>query len=404
MTTLTLPHTRGGLRRARIGVTTAFTVHAMMFASWTAHIPIVKAQLGLSNAGLGTALVGAPIGSVCAMLISSWLLPRWGSPRMLHLTFVGYCLASLTIGYATSGTWLFATLMLWGLFQGGLDVAMNTQAVTVEHAMGRPIMARLHGMWSVGGLSGALIGAAMVSCGIGLDGQMFLMAGGALIAGTVLTRALLPDQSATEPAVTDRAQKHSRSATLSRGVILLGVVSFASMLCEGAAADWSATYLSTQAGASAGLAGLGYAGYTLTMVITRFCGPALQSRYLNRVLLPLLAIVSAVAVTVALMLATPVTALVGFASMGLGLALIVPTAFSAAGAATDGKANAGPAVATVAAMGWIGYLTGPPVIGHLAEVFTLPLALALLPVLIVAIALTIRGSTAFNIRTADDGA
>ena len=74
----------------------------MLFASWTAHIPLMKTQLGLSNATLGTALLGAPVGSVCAMLLSRWLLPRLGSHRMVRLTFAGYALAGIAVGQASS--------------------------------------------------------------------------------------------------------------------------------------------------------------------------------------------------------------------------------------------------------------------------------------------------------------
>ena len=382
------------VRRAKVGVTAAFMVHAMLFASWTAHIPFVKMQLGLSNAALGTALVGAPVGSVCAMMLSRWLLPRWGSHAMVRLTGAGYALAGIAVSYAGSVVWLFAMLALWGLFQGGLDVAMNTQGVTVEHAAGRPIMTRLHGMWSVGGLIGALIGAGAVSVGITLSAQLVILAPLAIIVVGLLGRGLIPDQHTTP--VVDPVKSPRRGIT---GVVaVLGAVSFASMLCEGAAADWSANYLTSHLGASAGMAGLGYAGYTLTMVTMRLCGPILQTRIPNRTLLPLLALVPVAGMTTALLTSSPIVGLLGFASLGIGLALIVPTAFSAAGTASTEGSNAGPAIAIVAALGWTGYVTGPPLIGHLADALSLPAALAVLPALILAIAITIRITQAFGQR------
>jgi MFS family permease len=396
MATLTPATTGASVRKARIAVTAAFMTHAMLFASWTAHIPLVKTQLGLSNSELGTALLGAPIGSVCAMLVSRWLLPRWGSHRLVRVTVAGYALSGIAVGYAPSALALFASLALWGLFQGGLDVAMNTQGVTVEQAGDKPIMSRLHGLWSVGGFTGALLGAGAVSVGLGLTAQLSILAALVVIPVEILCRHLIPDQHRGVADAPAGAPLRQRRLGISRTVAVLGAVCFASMLCEGAAADWSANYLTSHLGAPAGLAGLGYAGYTLTMVAMRLSGPILQSRIPNRTLLPLLAAVPVVGVTIALLTSNLAVGLLGFASLGVGLALVVPTAFSAAGAATSAGSNAGQAISTVAALGWIGYVTGPPLIGHLADAVGLRTALGLLPVLILIIAITVRTARAWR--------
>ena len=385
------------VRHARRAVTAAFMAHAMLFASWTAHIPQIKSDLGISNATLGTALLGAPLGSVTAMVISRWLLPRVGSQRMIQITVVGYALAGISVGVVSSVVQLFAALAVWGLFQGGLDVAMNTQGVTVEKALGSPIMSRLHGMWSVGGLTGALVGAGAVTIGVGLSVQLLVMGVIALTVVEALSRSLLDDQASTEErGSTTAVDGPGRQASVSVAVAVLGGVSFASMLCEGAAADWSANYLRSELGATAGLAGLGYAGYTAMMVVMRLSGTSLQARFPARRLLPLLAAMPVVGMSLALVTSSPVVGLIGFASMGIGLALVVPTAFSAAGDATRGSANAGASIATVAALGWIGYVSGPPLIGHLAELAGLRPALIVLPVLAGVIALTISLTTAFS--------
>lgn len=378
-------------RRARVAVTATFVAHALLFASWTAHIPQIKAQLGLTDAMLGTALLGAPVGSVVAMVLSGWLLPRLGSNRMIQITVVGYALCGIGVGLAGSVDGLFLALALWGLFQGSLDVAMNTQGVTVERALGRPIMSRLHGMWSIGGFTGALLGAGAVSVGIGLSRQLWILGAVAVLAVGGLSFSLAPDRRSPS----DKADSPSRSTRLlSPTVLVLGGVAFACMLCEGAAADWSANYLHNELGASPGFSGLGYAAFALAMVTMRLSGTLLLTRFTPRALLPALALVSTVGLGTALLTAAPAAALIGFAALGLGLALVVPSAFSAAGAATEG--NAGSSIATVAALGWIGYLLGPPLIGHLADAVTLPAALGVLPLLTVVIAVAIRTTRAFT--------
>ena len=375
------------LRRAKIGITAAFIAHAVVFSSWAAHIPQVKSALSLSDGALGTALFGAPLGSVLATVLSHWALPRWGSPRLVPITMAGYALAATTVGLATSGLTLFAALALWGFFQGGLDVAMNTQAATVERVARVPIMARFHGMWSVGALVGAMIGAACVAAGIGLSAQLTVLAAAVLVVGGLLTRQLLPDRASEAPGPDSPGR--TRVTTT---VAVLAAVSFASFLCEGAATDWSANYLRNVLGAGAGVAALSYAAYALTMVVTRLGAMRLHSRLSSRRLLPALAALAVLAMAVMLATADPVAAVIGFAALGAGVALLVPTAFSAAYSA----GGSGSAIALVAATGWFGYLLGPPLIGHLSESVGLAAALVTIPVMMSIAAIAIRCTTAFD--------
>jgi MFS family permease len=386
----TRPDASKTLMSAQVSVAVTFIAEALLFASWTAHIPHIKSELGLSDGALGTALLGAPIGSVTAMVLSSRLLPRWGSRRMIRITIVGYGAGGVCVGLADSTIQLFAALAFWGLFQGALDVAMNTQAVTVEKAVGTPIMSRLHGMWSIGGFLGALAGTAAVAFEVDLAAQTAALGIVAIVVIEVLSRSLIPDgRESRKPLPTKRTRRPSAI------VLTLGGVAFASMLCEGAVADWSANYLRNELGAGAAFAGLGYAAYALAMVAMRLSGTVWQRRFANTTVLPVLAMVFALGTSVAFALGQPIVALAGFAAMGIGLALIVPSAFSAAGAANDSPANAGSAIATVAALGWLGYVSGPPLIGHLADLVGLGAALWLLPLLAVVIAVITRRSSAF---------
>jgi len=376
------------LRRARVGVTAAFLAHAVLFSSWAAHIPHVKAELGLSDAALGTALFGAPLGSVAATLLCHWALPRWGSHRVVPITLAGYAAAGTTVGLARSGAWLFLALALWGFFQGALDVAMNTQAGTVERLARAPIMARFHGMWSVGALVGAMIGAACVGAGIGLAPQLVVVGVVLVIVGEALTRRLIPDEAAAPASDAGRPKR----AWMTPAVAALAAVAFASFLCEGAATDWSATYVRDVVGAGPAFAAWSYAAYTLAMVVTRFGAMRLHKRVSSRTLLPALALLAAAAMGVTLAVGDPVVSVVGFAFLGAGVALLVPTVFSAAYSASA----AGSAISLVAATGWVGYLLGPPLIGHLSGWWGLSAALATIPVVMSIAAVGIRYSTAFD--------
>jgi fucose permease len=356
-----------------------------------AHIPHIKSELGLSDGALGMALLGAPVGSAAATVLSQWALPRWGSQRLVPVTIAGSAAAGPAIGLSRSWLALFLALALWGTFQGALDVAMNTQAAAVERVARAPIMARFHGTWSVGGLIGATIGAACVTARIGLTPQLVvtgIVVVVVLVVREALARNLIPDHA---PAAAADAAAPKR-AWLNRTVAIIAVVAFVSFLCEGAAADWSANYLYSVVGAGPGVSALSYAAYTLTMVVTRFGAIRLHSRVPVRRLLPALALLAVVGMTVTLATADPVVSVIGFACLGAGVALLVPTAFSAAYSAS----SAGSAISIVAAVGWVGYLLGPPLIGYLSDSFGLSAALITIPVMLSIAAVAIRRTTALD--------
>jgi MFS family permease len=390
-------------RWPRIAVTAVFVFHGLLFASWTAHIPDVKAHLGLTDGTLGFALLGAPVGSVTAMIAGSWLLPRVGSRRVVQVALVGYCAAGPLVGLAGSLTALFAALFAWGAFQGTLDVAMNTQAIAVERARGRVLMSGLHGSWSIGAFAGAGIGALAVSAGIALSVQLLVLGTIALLVAGLLTTRMLPvaaerpgDRNAAAGPAGAGQRAAGRVSRWSGGMVLLGAVAFAAMLCEGAIADWSAVYLSGPLHATGVVPGLGYTAFSLAMVTVRLSGNRLLTRFRPERLLPALAAVATLGFAAALLIARPPAALLGFACLGIGLASMVPAVFSAAGR-IPGLAP-GTAVATASACGWAGFVCGPPLIGRLATWVSLPVALGLLPVLTAFLVAGTLGSRALRAR------
>lgn len=248
-----------------------FFVHGFLFASWTAHIPELKHHLDLSNGQLGIALLGAPIGSVLAMLVAARLLPKVGSRRMVRAALLGYCISGPFIGLTGSLGTFFVVFLLWGFFQGMLDVSMNTQAITVERFSRRVLMPGFHGSWSTGALVGAVTGAAAVGLGISLNEQLLVLSVPCLLIVSRLSTRMIPDRRAAS----DRESSETadgRSGVLQRAVLVLGCIAFADMLCEGAAADWAAVYVRNSLHTVPLVAGLAYAAYALAMLAVRLSG------------------------------------------------------------------------------------------------------------------------------------
>ncbi len=362
-------------RAALVGV---FFVHGLLFASWTAHIPQIKDHLGLDNGSLGLVLLGAPLGSVLALVIVGRILPVTGSRLLVRVALVGYCLSGPIVGVSGSLVSFFLAFLLWGFFQGALDVSMNTQAVSVEQRSRRVLMPGFHGSWSVGALAGALIGALAVGLGLPLASQLLLLAVPGLIVVGWLTTRMIPDSQSVRTA--SGAGLSTDSVRLwQRTIIVLGAIAFADMLCEGAAADWAAVYLRGPLHAAPMVAGFAFAGYALAMVTVRLSGNRLVTRYSGNRLIPALAAIATIGFTTGLLIDRPASVLLAFGLLGAGLACVVPTVLSAAGGVEG--IHPGRAVAAVAGCGWAGFVVGPVVVGGVASWTSLRGALFLIPML-----------------------
>ncbi|HLY13300.1 MAG TPA: MFS transporter [Candidatus Limnocylindrales bacterium] len=382
------------VRWPRIAVTVVFFAHGLLFAAWTAHIPEVKGHLGLTDGTLGFALAGPPIGSVLATIASSWLLPRLGSRRIVQITMIGACVAAPLVGLTGNLATLFAALFTWGAFQGTLDVAMNTQAIAIERTGRQVLMSGLHGGWSVGSFVGAGIGALAVVAGVSLSLQQLILGTLILLIAGLLTTRMLPASAERSDADHDDQRESGSTSRWSGGMVMLGAIAFAGMLCEGAAADWAAVYLSGPLHASGIVPGLGYAVFALAMVTVRLSGNRLLTRFRADRLLPALAVIATVGFGGSLVIGQPVVSLLGFACLGIGLGSLIPAVFSAAGRISG--LHPGTAVATASACGWAGFVLGPPLIGRLATFASLPVALGVLPLLTALIVVGTRTSVALR--------
>jgi MFS family permease len=312
------------------------------------------------------------------MVLVARVLPRVGSRRLVRVGLVGYCLTGPLVGLSASPLTFFVAFMIWGAFQGALDVSMNTQAISVEGRSGRSLMPGFHGSWSMGSLVGAGVGVLGVGLGWSLSGQLLLLAVPCLFGVGWLTTRMIPDQPVLG-ATTSRQAPAGRRGVLHGAIVVLGTIAFVDMLCEGAVADWAAVYLRGSLHTTAVIAGLGYAVYLMMMMSVRLAGNRITTRFPVQSVLPLLAAVATVGLAAGLAINGPAAVLVGFTCLGAGLALVVPIVFSACGRIRD--LHAGKAVATVSAFGWTGFVLGPPLIGELATLTSLRTALFVLPLL-----------------------
>lgn len=382
------------LARLRTALTLFFALDGFLFAGWVVRIPAIKQQTGASAGDLGLALLGVSAGAVVTMTLTGRLCRRFGSHPV---TVAAGLLLSLSIALPPlthSALALGLVLLLFGAAYGGINVAMNSAAVDLVAALRRPVMPGFHAAFSLGGMLGAGLGGLVAGSLsptvhlLGLTAAGLVLTG---LAGPVLLRHPAPTAPETRPAGDARGPARA-TRRARRLVAVFGVIALCTAYGEGALADWGALHLSQDLAARPGVAATGYAVFALAMTAGRLSGTALLER-LGQTRTLVAGGATAMAGMLLGSLAPAVwLALLGFAVTGLGLANIFPVAIARAGAL------AGPGgVAAASTLGYGGMLLGPPVIGFLAEWFSLPLALTTVAALAGVAALigwTTRGATA----------
>ena len=354
-----------------------FFANGVVIGTWVVRIPAVQQRLGLGEGLLGVALLGAAVGALAAMPLVGALVSRFGSRRVVGTTALLLSLSLVAPALAPNLLSLVLALMMVGAANGGLDVSMNAQAVVVERGYGRPIMSSFHAAWSFGGLAGAALGGLLASQGIGPLPHFSVVAILSAIAFVGAYRALLPSHA-------DASEEGAPAfARPTRALFGLGIISFCVLLGEGAMGDWSAVYLENTLGTGPGFAAAGYAAFSLSMAFGRLFGDKLTERLGSATLVRSCGALAAVGLGVALAVAEPLVALVGFACAGAGFSIVFPAALSAAGR-TEAMAT-GPALAAVSTAAYTGFLVGPPFIGFVAELTGLGYALYLVVALSAAV-------------------
>src|SRR5215217_1305652 len=370
-------------RSPRVAVSAAFLIHATVSGTWAPRLPAIKESLELSDGELGTALVGLAIGLLAGTRLAGAPVDRFGSRPVMRAGFPLMAATLVLPGVANGLLALFLSLLVLGFASGVLDVAMNAQGIEVERYLGRPILSGLHGLWSVGlGIGAGLAALAAVIAADPLE-HFAVMAAVLAVASLVFLRGLLPART-----VHPDEPEPPAGVRWTPGLLMLGVIAFCSFVGEGSASDWSAVYMTEELSASPALGAVGFAAFAVTMATARFVVDSLRARLGNVMLVRGGSLIAAGGLGLALLVHEPAAAIGGFALLGLGLAPVVPIAFSAAGE-LDPRAT-GRLVGRVATLGYVGSVAGPIMIGWLAEATSLRTALGLVVILALVIAASAR--------------
>ncbi|MGV6946005.1 MFS transporter [Sphingobacterium kyonggiense] len=356
-------------QRIRIAVALFFFGQGLGFATWASRIPSIKTSLGLSEAELGTLLLMIPIGQLVTLPISAFLVNKFGSHRVLPWAAFLYAFVLILIGLSPNVWYLGASLFLFGMAGNMGNISVNTQGVLAEEIYGKPIMSSFHGAWSLAGFSGALLG--FLSMQWELPSMQHFIGMFLLLTINILwnKRLLVPEQ----PKQKEKEEKSKYKPDWM--IIQLGILGFFSMATEGAMFEWSGVYFSEVIHAPEKLVILGFGSFMVMMALGRFIGDGIISKLGRRRTLQLSGLLMFAGMLTSVLFPNLYICTLAFMLVGLGVACNVPTVYSVAG--KHKTIPAGVALAMVSSISFLGFLMAPPLIGYIAELFSLQYSFAL---------------------------
>jgi MFS family permease len=358
------------VKKTLTAVSVFFFIQGVVFGSWASRIPDLKDKLHLGEGALGTILFMLPMGQLTMMPFSGRIVTRYGSRNVLRVALMGYSFILLLIGQVHESWQLALCLYLFGVIGNMCNISVNTQGVNAESIHHRPIFTTFHGLWSLGGFTGALIGWVMIGQGIDPAIHFPCITLFVWVNDFIFQRYLIPRQ-----AVSSVIPKY-RFRLPQGQLLLLGLIAFCCMSVEGCMFDWTGVYFRQVVGADERFVSAGYAAFMITMSAGRFMGDGLSSRWGRKrwAMISGGLITTGIGLTVLMPALLP--AVIGCMLTGIGVSSIIPLMYSTAG--KDPGIASGIAIASVAGIGYLGFLLGPPIIGYIAEAVGLRYSFALM--------------------------
>jgi predicted MFS family arabinose efflux permease len=376
------PQHRAALRAVRL----IFALTGLLFATWAARIPTVKADLGLTAGELAITLAGLNLGAVFGLRLGGVVAPRFGSRGILRVAMPLFACSLSGLLLAGGLVGLTAAVFVFAVANSVVDVAMNAHGVSLERVTGRAMLSGMHAYHSLGAITGALLGALAELVRLPVPAHFAMVSVLVAAVSVAGSRSLLSartDAVPSAPPALPGAKPGRRAARWPLPVKLLGLLAFCMALAEGAANDWATVYLHEEVGASTSVAALGFGLFATAMFGGRLLGDRLVGRFGPMQPFLVGTLIAGSGFGVALLIGSTTAGLVGLALFGFGLSYTLPITFAAGGAVPG--LHPSYAIANISTLGYLGFFSGPAIIGLVAENFGLTVGMAV-PVVVVLLA------------------
>jgi MFS family permease len=378
-----------GFRKARVATLIAFLLNGFTVGSFISRIPDYKNILNISNSLLGTSLFFASVGVLTALRPTSKLAARYGSGPITRYGAFTLILGVPLVGLLFTLQWFWLSLFIFGFVSSVHDLSMNSQASALEHHAKKRVMSKFHAMWSLGGLSGGAIGGVFANFEISPRDHSFVVGLIILIVAFTTKDWFMPG-SADRHEVVSEEKPNKRP----RKLIILGLFGLGGAICEGAASDWGGVLARETFNASPFVATLPYILFSVMMVTVRLSGDWLANRFGIARLLTWSGTIAGGGLILGLSIGNVYGVIIGWILLGAGVATVIPLVVSVCGELANsefsGKISAAESVALVTGVAYFGFVIGPPLLGFIADLVTLRVAMYIPAGLALIIALTAK--------------
>ncbi len=349
--------------KQRIALSVFFLINGFCFASWASRIPTIKSLYDLNEAQLGNLLLVLPISSLIGLPLSGWLVSKFDSRIPMIVAFLFFNLSLIAIGFSSSIFMLVASVFIFSFCMRIVNIAINTQSISIQKNFDRKIVGSFHGLWSSGGILGVGFSTLMVKMDVNLNTHLLIAAVFSTIAISFAYPHLMKNDKAP----------HGNKLIIGKPdkpIMLLGILVFFAAVCEGGIFDWSGVYFKEVVKVE--LFTVGYLIFMVFMAFSRF----FSDKLIESIGMKRLYIISSLLITVGVLTLVLFpyfwACIVGLSITGIGVAAIFPMTFMLAGMSK--KYSAGMAISIVATYAIVGMLVGPPLIGYIAHAFGLQVA------------------------------
>lgn len=345
----------------------AFFLYSATLAAMFPRLGDLQLQMGIGESLLGLVLIGAPLGAQVVLMFGGQIIERLGVQRvmMLGIPLLGF--AEVIASMAAGPLWFFSFLVIGGLGIGAMEIVVNLEADRLEHHMKRRIMNRSHAFWSFGFFTSGIIGAGLAQFGVPTTLHLL----GLVCITSLLSYLMMRNYQPAKP----RGLAHEPASKFvwpTRGILMIVAFTLSAMLLEGAGFDWSVIFMRDVYGTVPFISGMALAIGALTQAITRFFADGYVDRFGPVAIAKASVLTLGIGVVFVTFSFGPISALIGFALLGIGNSVIFPLAMSAAAQRTDRPAAVN--VAALAQLSFITFLIAPALLGIIAEHFGIRLS------------------------------
>ena len=346
--------------RHRFFLNVYFFLSGICFSTWASRIPTIKAFFGYNDAELGTVLLFMPISSLVGLPLSGWLVSRFDSRQPMTVALIFLAVALVIIGWASSSFLLICGVCLFSFSMRIMNIAVNTQAITLQKQFERKINGTFHGLWSTGGIVGVGISTLFVWLNVSMGIHFTIIAIITIITALYSFKFLLHN----DKAISGNKLMMSKPDPY---IVYLGLLVFFAAICEGGMFDWSGVYFKEVVHED--LFTLGYLIFMICMALSRFASDNLMEQFGMAKTYLISASLIFIGIGLAVMFPYFWPSMIGFCLVGIGTAAVIPMTFILAGSST--KYAHGVTISIIASYSIVGMLIGPPLIGYVAHALSL---------------------------------